>query len=220
MAAVMEENSLGMREVIAVVFFLFSLFFLLTLLTFNQEDGGWSQSGVSAVSQNAGGIMGAWLADLVFSVFGFESYLFPVLLAWYSYLFYQQKNHTRRRLTVFFHWLGLVITLIAGTIIFYLHVPRFVIDLPNGSGGILGQEVGDALLVLLSETQATTLNAGIFILGLSFLLGFSWLAVIDTVGKYTLLSVHLIGRLFFVGQPASAHISTVPDMAKKKPQLN
>ncbi len=216
MAAVMEENTLGMREVIAIGFFLLGLFFLLTLLTFNQDDGGWSQSGMSSVSQNAGGAIGAWLADLVFAVFGFEAYLFPPLVSWYGYVFYRQGKNTRSKLTVFFHWLGLFITLIAGTVIFYLHVPRFIIELPNGSGGILGQEAGDALLLILTETNATILSVSIFILGVSFFMGFSWLTVVDTVGKYTLFCVNLIGRLFFVGQPQPAEL-TVNAAIKKKP---
>jgi S-DNA-T family DNA segregation ATPase FtsK/SpoIIIE len=217
MAAVMEENTLGMREVVAIGFFLLGLFFLLTLLTFNQDDGGWSQSGVSTVSQNAGGAIGAWLADLAFAVFGFEAYLFPPLVSWYGYLFYRQGKSDSSRLTVFFHWLGLFITLIAGTVIFYLHVPRFIIELPNGSGGILGQEAGDAILLLLTETNATILSVSIFILGLSFFMGFSWLTVVDTVGKYTLFCLNLMARLFFVGQPQPAEGALATATIKKKP---
>jgi S-DNA-T family DNA segregation ATPase FtsK/SpoIIIE len=216
MAAVMEENTLGMREVVAIGFFLLGLFFLLTLLTFNQDDGGWSQSGMSTVSQNAGGTLGAWFADLVFTLFGFESYLFPPLISWYGYLFYRQRKTAVSKLAVFFHGLGLFITLIAGTVIFYLHVPRFIIELPNGSGGILGQEAGDALLVVLTETNATLLSVSIFILGLSFFMGFSWLTVIDTVGKYTLFCVNLMGRLFFVGQPQPTEVAVATANIKKK----
>ena len=216
MAAVTDDNTLGMREVVAVGFFLFGLFFLLTLMTFSQEDGGWSQSGVSAISQNAGGVIGAWLSDLVFSLFGFESYLFPMLITWYGYLFYRRGHRKSSKIGLFFHWVGLITTLIAGTVIFYLHVPRFIIDLPNGSGGILGQEAGDALLLLLSESNATVLSVSVFVLGLSFFMGFSWLKVVDTVGKYTLLTLHLLGRLFFVAQPTPIEAAAESTQIKKK----
>lgn len=216
MATVTEENMLGVREVVAVGLFLIGLFFLMALLTFNPDDSGWSQSGASSAFQNAGGILGAWLSDLAFSVFGFESYLFPVLIAWYGYFFYQQGISKSSKWGVFFHWLGLIITLIAGTVIFYLHVPRFIVELPNGSGGILGQEAGDALLLLLNETNATLLSVSVFVIGLSFLMGFSWLNVIDTIGKYTLLSFNIVNRVLFVGQPVAVGVAIEAATKKKR----
>lgn len=216
MAAVVEEKNLGMREFISVGFLFFGLFFLITLLTFNQDDGGWTQSGIS-VPKNAGGIVGAWFSDLIFSVFGFEAYLFPVIIFWHSYLFYKQKQRSGGSLTIALRWLGLFITFVAGTVIFYLHVPRLMIDLPNGSGGILGQEAGDALLLVLSESNTTALSLSVFLLGLSFFTGFSWFALIDRIGKYTLWVVNSTATLAFTGQitqPAPT------ESGKKKVPLN
>lgn len=200
MAAVIEQKKLGMREFISTGFFFFGVYFLITLLTFNLEDGGWTHSGISAIPKNSGGIIGAWISDLTFSLFGFEAYLFPLLICWYSYLFYKLEQTSSTSLSVALHWLGLFITFVAGTVIFYLHVPRLMIELPNGSGGILGQEAGDALLALLSESKTTLLSSSIFLLGLSFFIGFSWFTLIDKVGKFTLWLLTAPVKLALTGQ--------------------
>lgn len=221
MSAVIEEKKLGMREFVSASFLFFGLYFLITLLTFNLEDGGWTHSGISSAPKNSGGMIGAWISDLTFSLFGFEAYLFPVLICWYSYLFYIQEQRNNSGLSVALHWLGLFITFVAGTVIFYLHVPRLMIELPNGSGGILGQEAGDALLALLTESNTTLLSTSIFLLGLSFFIGFSWFAVIDKIGKYTLwlltapLKLALTGQRIPLDQPAEA-----TETVKKKILLN
>lgn len=222
MAAVIEEKKLGIREFISLGVLFFSLFFLITLLTFNPEDGGWTHSGISSASKNAGGVIGAWIADFIFSLFGFEAYLFPLILSWHGFLFYKQEQHRHNgHLTVALRWLGLFITFVAGTVIFYLHVPRLMIDLPNGSGGILGQEAGDALLSILTESNTTVFSSSVFILGLSFFTGFSWFTLIDRIGKYTRWILNSTAQLAFTGkiiQPEQT--SNVTDRVKKKILLN
>jgi DNA segregation ATPase FtsK/SpoIIIE, S-DNA-T family len=218
MAAVIEERKMGMREFISVGFWFFSLFFLITLLTFNQEDGGWTHSGMSAMPKNAGGIIGAWISDFTFSLFGFEAFLFPLIIAWHGYSFYKQGQRNHSGLAITLRWLGLLITFVAGTVIFYLHVPRLPIDFPNGSGGILGQEAGDALLALLSESNTTALSSSVFLLGLSFFIGFSWFALIDKIGNATLWFLTSTARLAFTGKitPSAEPSNNTTDSVKKK----
>lgn len=228
MAAVIEEKKLGMREFVSAGFLFFGLFFLITLLSFSQEDGGWTHSGISAVPKNAGGIIGAWISDLAFSLFGFEAYLFPLIISWHGYSIYTKNERTDTSLTVALRWLGLIITFIAGTVIFYLHVPRLpvhFIDFPNGSGGILGQEAGDMLLAILTESKTTILSTSIFLLGISFFTGFSWFALIDNIGKTTLWLLISLPRLAFTGQRTPLNkpeqsTDTVKKKKSTKPKIN
>ena len=219
MAAVIEEKKWGMREFISAGLLFFSLFFLITLLTFSQEDGGWTHSGLSAIPKNAGGIIGAWVSDLAFTLFGFEAYLFPLIIAWHGYSIYRQNEPTNGALTVALRFLGLIITFLAGTVIFYLHVPRLPIDFPNGSGGILGQEAGDFLLSLLTESNTTVLSTSVFLLGISFFTGFSWLTLVDGIGKNTLWLLTSTARLAFTGQRTALDIASQKTDAVKKKSL-
>ncbi len=42
-----------------------ALYLLLIFVTFDRADPGWSHSATGAAARNAGGVVGAWLADLL-----------------------------------------------------------------------------------------------------------------------------------------------------------
>jgi len=65
MSAVIEEKTFrGLREVALLGLAACALFFLISLVTFSNEDAGWTHSGTGQGINNAGGMVGAWLADL------------------------------------------------------------------------------------------------------------------------------------------------------------
>src|SRR5205085_6295793 len=49
-------------------------FLTLILATYHKTDPGWSYSGAGAAVQNKGGIVGAWLADLLLYLFGVSAW--------------------------------------------------------------------------------------------------------------------------------------------------
>src|SRR5215831_5219990 len=49
-------------------------FLTLILATYHKSDPGWSYSGASSVVQNKGGVVGAWLADLLLYLFGLSAW--------------------------------------------------------------------------------------------------------------------------------------------------
>ncbi|MGR9116296.1 MAG: DNA translocase FtsK [Gammaproteobacteria bacterium] len=205
MSAVMEEKTFrGLREVALLGLSACALFFLISLVTFSNEDAGWTHSGTGQGISNAGGMVGAWLADFSLSVFGLMAYLFPVMIGWHGYLFYTQNRQAGGKLTLVVRWTGFVATLISGTALFYLHLLRTRIDLPGSTGGILGQETGDALLVVFGDSGATLMLLAVLLAGVTLFTGLSWLKVMDNVGKYTLLFFRMLGSaLLGAVQPSS-----------------
>ncbi len=190
MSAVIEEKTVkGLREVALLGFAAVAAFFFISLLTFSNEDAGWTHSGSMQGIQNACGVVGAWMADFVLSVFGLMAYLFPAMILWHGYLVYVQAVKQSGRFVLALRWSGFVATVIAGSAIFYLHVLRLRIDLPGSSGGILGQEVGEALLLMLGNSGATLLLLAVFLAGITLFTGLSWVALLDFVGKYSLIAV-------------------------------
>ncbi len=187
MVAVIEEKTIrGLREVAFLFFFSLSVFFLIALVTFNHEDAGWSHSGTTQTISNAGGMIGAWLADFSLSFFGLMAFLFPVMLAWHGYLVYTQARKKGNKWIIAMRWLGFIATVISGSALFYLHLLRVPLELPGTTGGIIGQETGDALLVLLGNSGTTLLLLAVFLAGITLFTGLSWFTLLDTVGKYTL----------------------------------
>lgn len=193
MSAVMEEKTFrGLREIAVLAFVATALFFLISLVTFSTEDAGWTHSGALQAVTNACGVFGAWLADFSLSFLGLVAYLFPIFILWHGYLFYTQGNLSSEKLTIAGHWLGTLATLAAGSALSTLYLLRIQVELPGSSGGIVGQEISDALLVVLGNSGTTIFLLVIFLSGITLTTRLSWLAVIDWVGKYTVFLVRAI----------------------------
>ena len=194
MAAVMEEKSFrGLREVALLGFIAGALFFLIALITFSNEDAGWTHSGSVQTVTNACGVFGAWIADFMLSCFGLAAYLFPAIIFWQGYLIYTQHRQGREKTIIVLQWLGALATIISGAALLNLYLLRIGVELPSNTGGILGQETGNALLVMLGNSGATLFLLVVLLAGITLVTGLSWLALIDFIGKYTVF----IGRVIY-----------------------
>ncbi|NOQ35297.1 MAG: cell division protein FtsK [Methylococcaceae bacterium] len=188
MAAVMEEKDFrGVQSTLLVVCLILALCFSVSLFTFSHDDAAWSHSGTSSEVENLGSFVGAWVADISLSLFGFMAYSFPFMLIWQGVLFFKNRPSDRSKMASFLYAGGLFITILTGAAIFYLYVPRLFIELPHGSGGILGEVTGDAMILLIGDYPAQLFILGIFIFGMTAFTGLSWFKVMDTLGHYTCL---------------------------------
>jgi len=193
MSAVMEEKTFrGLREIALLGFFAVALFFLIALITFSNEDAGWTHSGAVQTVTNACGVFGAWLADFTLSFFGLIAYLFPVIISWHGYLFYSQANQRQQKMTIALQWLGSIATIVSGAALLYLYVLRVGVELPGSTGGILGQETGDAVLILFGNSVATLFLIVLLLSGITLATDLSWVAFIDLIGKYTVFVCRVV----------------------------
>src|ERR1043165_5465842 len=54
-------------------------YLLLIFATFHRSDPAWSHSATGAVTRNAGGVVGAWLSDVLLFLFGVSAYWWAAL---------------------------------------------------------------------------------------------------------------------------------------------
>ena len=180
----------GMLLSIAVAFYI-----VVALVSYDAQDASWSHSGTSDEIYNFGGIAGAWIADLLFYLFGFLSFLLPVMIFYNGIILVRTRNlsvEDRYQMLVI-RWSGFVLTLISGCALSSLHFGVEAGVMPLDSGGILGQITGNYFSQGLGFLGATVLHLALFLAGLTLFTGLSWLALADNVGKYTLL---LIDKFF------------------------
>ena len=222
MSAVMEEKTFrGLREVAVLVFFASALFFFIALVTFSNEDAGWTHSGTTRNVANACGIFGAWLADFSLSFFGLCSYLFPVIICWQGILLFKGVKSSQEKIFIALPWLGSFASIVSGTALLHLYVLRIGVELPRGTGGILGEEVGDASLISLGNSGATLFLVVLLVTGITLITDLSWVKLMDMIGKYTVCFCRMIYGFAFHRQPAEPKIlenlvPVPPPIAKKK----
>lgn len=78
--------SRGLREAALFVLLAIALFMLTALVSHDIKDPGWSYTGPAMQINNLAGTVGAWLSDVFYLLFGYLSYLFPVIIAYSGWL--------------------------------------------------------------------------------------------------------------------------------------
>ncbi|MCP3669862.1 MAG: cell division protein FtsK [Gammaproteobacteria bacterium] len=177
-----------LREGVMLLLLAVSAYLLLSLLTFSPQDPGWSYTGEHKQVVNAGGPVGAWFADVFLNLFGFFAYVFPLMLAWSSWIvLYQGDPEEPLDYTIInLRALGFVLTLACGSTLSSLHVATFDIPFPTGTGGILGSFLMGQMVGVFSATGGTLLLLALFLGGVTLFTGVSWFTVMDRIGEATL----------------------------------
>lgn len=161
-----------------------AIYLILVLYGYDRNDPAWSHSASNVVPHNAGGIVGAWSADILLYVFGFSAWWWAVLLSqkvWIGYRGIAQNSLFDRR-ALWIALLGFVLLLVASSSLEALRLHTLRAALPCVPGGMLGTVLGDGLAHLLGFTGATMLLLVLMAIGFSLFSGLSWLRFIDRLG--------------------------------------
>ena len=191
----------GLREGALLILGAVAIFLLISLLTYQVSDPGWSNSGAYTHIENAGGLIGAWLADILLYLLGYLAYLFPVMVGYSGWLVYRGRTPTGgidlHILAV--RWAGFLLTVGAGCGLATLESGGVNGGLPAGAGGVLGNVVGNGLVGVVSPVGATLFLLALFLTGITLFTGISWLVIMDFVGKHTLVyadrAIELAGQI-------------------------
>ncbi|MDO3388771.1 DNA translocase FtsK 4TM domain-containing protein [Gilvimarinus sp. SDUM040013] len=161
---------------------------LIILLTYDSGDPGWSRTGENLHVKNAGGPAGAWFADVCFALFGYLSFLFPLMLGYRAWLIFRDRAHPAEfdPVLVGLRAVGLLLVMVAGTGLAVLRIGGRESALPFSDGGYLGLSVADAVAGAFSHTGGTLLLFAVFFFGLTIFTDLSWLGLMDRIGQWVL----------------------------------
>ena len=173
-----------LREAKWLVLVALAAYLLLILATYHRTDPGWSHSATQAVTQNAGGRLGAWLADVLLYLFGLSAYWWAALCVYIVIWGYRRIDGTslidRRPLAVAF--LGFALLLVASASLEALRFHTLLAELPLAPGGLAGEAIGRLTASVFGFTGATLALVTVAAVGFSLFTGISWLAVSEFTG--------------------------------------
>ena len=185
-----------LREGGLILFLGLALYLLITLTTYNASDPGWSHSGSGGPVGNAGGIVGAWFADLSLWLFGYFAYLFPLVVGYGGWVILRGRNAAdvpHRRILLAFRLFGLLLALVSGGGLATLHWGVDAGSLPvNSGGGVVGDLVAGGMFGMFNFLGATLLLLILFLVAVTVATRLSWLDVMDRTGG---LILHLHARV-------------------------
>jgi len=162
-----------------------ALYLTVALYGYAPADPAWSHSVSGALTVNPGGVLGAYLADLLFYLFGFS--------AWWSVLYMLQRvwagYHNLRVNSIFSKrtWLvsvaGFAALLLASSALEAIRLYTLKVPLPLAPGGMLGAVLGESLARVFGFTGATLLLLTLIATSFSVFSGLSWLRFVDRLGE-------------------------------------
>lgn len=178
-------QSMLLKEGLLLILLALAIYLFLALFSYSPDDPGWSRTGDPNNIANDVGASGAWVADVLLNLFGYLSYLIPVMLAYRAFILFRERKHTDD-----FSWsmfalrsAGFLLTLIGATTLANMH---FLADLPESAGGIMGSALTGVTLPVLDLIGSTLLSLTFLFVGITLATGLSWISVVDMTGKLCL----------------------------------
>ncbi|MFG6667928.1 DNA translocase FtsK 4TM domain-containing protein [Halomonas sp. HNIBRBA4712] len=175
----------SMREGVVVVLLAVCVFLLLALFSYQPEDPGWSYQGPETDVRNWMGPVGAWLADVLYSLLGASALWWPGMFgfaAWWL-MRSRQVRFEIDAVAIAVHAGGLVLLMFGTTMLGALHFYHPQSILPYASGGILGEGLVGTLRPLVGSGGVGLIAAALILIGFPLFTGLSWLNVADELGK-------------------------------------
>lgn len=193
-----DQQKIGrlLREGILILTIGIAIFLFLALISYNNNDPGWSHIGATSGVNNIGGYIGAWLADILLCAFGYVAYIFPLMLVYASWLpfstdfKYPKSEHSQ--ILFILHSFGFFTTLVAGSSLASMHLN--IGRMPFGSGGICGDLFQSGMINIFNSSGADLVLCILFFISITLFTGLSWLKIIDIIGCGVLGLADFIGK--------------------------
>lgn len=180
----------GLQRVLEVSLILsgvIALFVLLSLVSFDPADPGWSQTGTHHQYNNQMGKVGAWLSDVLYFWLGWIAYGVPISVAFIGWLLFKRTIDIRQidYLTLGLRLIGLVLLVTSATAISSMNFDDVYTANQYrlfSSGGVIGDVIRDGMVPFFGLTGTTLLLLCFFFTGITLATGLSWVAIVDGLG--------------------------------------
>ena len=155
---------------------------LLVLFGYHNTDPGWSTSGEAQETRHFLGTLGAYTADLLFSLLGYAAYLLPfgvATIGWQSVCRAQIDAEL-----MIWKCFALVIAIVSLCGILSLHSDVKINSLAVTGGGVVGLKISIELLKMWPVQLVMSIYTLLFLIGITLLAELNWAKILDTVGQW------------------------------------
>lgn len=177
-----------LREVSWIALAALGVFLAVILASYSHEDPGWTHAiGEHDIIHNAGGAVGAWIADVLLSLFGFSSWWFVVLAFYIVWLMYQQLHlDAVEKQDWWLNGVGFALLLLASAALESGHLVSFPADFPLKQGGVIGSGIDHLLRNMFGFAGSTMLLLVLFATAFSLFTGWSLISMSERLGEWVI----------------------------------
>ncbi len=222
-----------LKESLFLLSILVAVYLVACLFTYDPNDPGPFNTTNSDQVQNAGRILGAWIADAFLGLTGYIAYLLPVITVYGGWRVWSSKSQESEPgvMEAVAIVTGLVLFLLSSTGLSFLHLMPPAGIMPAGGGGVLGDVVPSPLKELTGLLGSTLFLFSMMLVGVTLFTGLSWFHVMDVTGRITMdLADWLVAKIasmrdWFAGRRARAKreevrkTDSIRQKTKKEPKI-
>ena len=179
-----------LKESSFILAILTALFLALSMYTFSPADPSWSRTSWGGEIENAGGLIGAWLADTLFFIFGSLAYIIPILLLLNAWFFLRKREEDEGIDLMVWGTRTLGITILILTSCGLAHI-NFDDIWSFSSGGVVGDVLTNLAVPIFNLLGTTVVLLFLWGAGFTLFTGISWLTIVEWVGESVLTLIAL-----------------------------
>ncbi|UXY17104.1 DNA translocase FtsK 4TM domain-containing protein [Chitiniphilus purpureus] len=161
------------------------LYMVLALASYHPADPGWSHSTSHLDVRNRAGMLGAWVADILLSLFGLSAWwwvAFCFAAIWWGYRRIDRILEESNKPVVLLACSGFLLVVLSSASLEALRLHSLSVPLPLAPGGVLGLALGGWLYHGLGFAGATLSLIAAWAIGMSLFTGLSWLGTMERLG--------------------------------------
>jgi S-DNA-T family DNA segregation ATPase FtsK/SpoIIIE len=186
-----KKTRLSLQQASVLFFVSLALVLFLALFSYHPDDPGFfSRNNIfTGDIHNKVGTQGAWIADLLFGVFGSVAFLIPAGLIPLGFLTFRllpppNPANPRGGVNTVIVVFGVILALLSLTSLSHMLIPS---SLPHGAGGSLGRSlVGLSARSFLGYQGSVLVMFSGFLIGITLAFNIRWGIVTEKVGDFTL----------------------------------
>lgn len=169
-----------------IFFITLAIYILISLITFHLKDPSFHSTSHVAI-KNAGGLVGAYLADSLLFLFGYFAYFLPLAIAYLgiNLLLARYRFRKLNKFEICLKFTGIIFFILGAISLISIEIPDSRLFF---SGGIGGYFLSSALINAFSTIGASMIALAMFLVGLTWFTGISWLGFIKfnflTIAKF------------------------------------
>lgn len=157
-----------------------TFYLMVVLISFSPYDPSWSQTAWHGPIHNLGGVVGAWLADILFFTFGILAYAIPTIMLFFVWSAFIQHGYLDFY-TLSLRLIGSLALLLTSCGLAALNFDDLYYFT---SGGVIGNLLSN--LPWFNGIGTTTLLLFVWACGLTLFTGWSWLTIAEKIGVVVL----------------------------------
>ena len=201
-----------LKESVFLLSILVAVYLVACLFTYHPTDPGPFSTTNSDIVQNAGRILGAWIADAFLGLIGYIAYLLPIITVYGGWRIWSNESTESEAgvIEAVAVVTGLILFLLSSTGLSDIHLFPSAGSMPANGGGVIGAVVASPLLQWTGMLGSTLFLFSLMLVGITLFTGLSWFHVMDVTGRITLeLGDWLAARIalmrdWFAGRRARA----------------